>query len=399
MEVSFKKEIEDLIYILTCTLNDRELKIERIQEMDLNKIYELASTHSLAAMVALSLERAIPLPYKYDQAKKKALRKIALFDYERSRIFEAMDKQKIWYMPLKGIVLENYYPQFGMREMSDNDILCDYCRSKDVKQLMEQLGYSCDKYEERVDDYYTKPPLAFEMHRFLFDERENKLFFDYYKNIKNRLILVNNGRFEYKFSLEDFYIYQLAHEYKHYIHGGIGLRSLVDSFIFLKKYNKILNWSYIFDELKILNLSQFEENNRELVLSIFSDNKLTNVEKENLLYFVTSGTHGTQEHFLSNVVSKKLHGDDSPKSKRKYLIHRLFIQGSDLEKNYPFFAKHAILIPFLQVFRLFKAIFIKPKEVIMEYKSIKHFNYNKIDNQSENSRAYYKSNKRLWKNK
>lgn len=47
--------------------------------------------------------------------------------------------------------------------------------------------------------------------------------------------LLGDG-YEKHFSREDFYIYLVAHEYKHYFLGGTSLRSLADTYIYLKKY-------------------------------------------------------------------------------------------------------------------------------------------------------------------
>ena len=72
------------------------------------------------------------LPREFDQAKKKAIRKLSLFEIERSAVFGELEKAGIWYLPLKGIVLGEYYPKTAMREMSDNDIFCDPERIDDV---------------------------------------------------------------------------------------------------------------------------------------------------------------------------------------------------------------------------------------------------------------------------
>ena len=103
-------------------------------------------------------------------------------------------------MSLKGIILKDYYPKFGMREMSDNDILCDDCHMADVRRVMENLGFQCTVYDERVDDTYTKSPVVFEMHRFLFDERESETFYLYYKDIKEKLLQDDKDEYEFHFT-------------------------------------------------------------------------------------------------------------------------------------------------------------------------------------------------------
>ena len=76
----------------------------------------------LTAAVAFALEQVMPLPHAFDQAKKKAIRKLTLFEVERLTIAQAFEKARIWYLPLKGIMLKELYPKSAMRQMTDNDI-------------------------------------------------------------------------------------------------------------------------------------------------------------------------------------------------------------------------------------------------------------------------------------
>lgn len=170
----YTKEIDDLIYLLSCAVNETKPDSKRVDNMDLDAVYRLASFHSVISLTAFALEETIDLP--------------TVFDIERSRIYTQLDKKKIWHMSLKGIILKDYFPKLGMREMSDNGILCDDCHMADVRRIMENLGFQCKVYGERVDDTYTKSPMAFEMHRFLFDERESETFYLYYKDIKEKLL-------------------------------------------------------------------------------------------------------------------------------------------------------------------------------------------------------------------
>lgn len=373
VKTTYTKDIDDLIYLLSCSLLGTTPDIERVNEMDLNYLYQLASFHSLVAMISFSLERAIPLPTQFEQDKKKAMRKLALFDIERKKIFQRMDEEKIWHMSLKGSVLKDDYPKFGMREMVDNDILCDSGRMADVKAIMEELGYHCMEYEKRVDDAYAKSPLYFEMHRNLFEKREIESLYNYYKDIQAKLIPLNDDKLELCFSDEDFYVYMVAHDYKHYGFGGIGLRSLLDLFVFLRKRKDILDWEYISKELGCLGLSEFEQSHRGLAYAAFADKSLTEEEKESLLYYVTSGTHGTKDQSLANRLSKAMSDDDSASSKRHYLKRRIFLSGDDLKNRYPFFYQHKWLVPALHIYRLSKAVFVKPRTVMHEYKKVKGY--------------------------
>lgn len=370
----YTKEIDDLLYLLSCSVNEVDPDIERINHIDLDSVFDLALFHSVASTVSFAIERVIELPYRFDQIKKKTIRKLALFDIERNKILSCFDKERIWYLPLKGIILKDYYPKYGMREMSDNDILCDSSRMHDVRNIMECLGYTCEEFGEINHDVYSKHIITFEIHRSLFNENEYKEYGDYYKDIKSRVVCCNNS-YEYRFKTEDLYIYLLTHTYKHYYYGGTGIRSLIDTYVFLKRHSCELDWSYLNQELSSLSLIEFEEMNRELAQKAFSGSAMDDEEKQFLMYYVSSGTYGTGDHLWKNILSKNLSGDDSESAKRNYLFDRVFIHGEILKKRYPFFDRYKIFLPFLYIHRLMKAVFVKPKTVLAEYKRIKKFKF------------------------
>ncbi|MBQ3413161.1 MAG: nucleotidyltransferase family protein [Oscillospiraceae bacterium] len=166
-------------------------------------------------------------------------------------------------MPLKGSVLKDLYPIYGMRQMSDNDILIDSFREAEVKKVMEDLGFEAVSYGKGNHDVYHKQPVSnIEIHTSLFVPSHNKAIYEYYRSVEEKL-MPKEG-FERKFSDEDFYIYMIAHEYKHYTNSGTGIRSLLDVYVFLRKHEDDLDKNYIDSELKKLGLEIFENDNRDL---------------------------------------------------------------------------------------------------------------------------------------
>lgn len=360
----------DLIYLVTCAVNEEAPDIEVIKGMDLSEVYRLSQEHMLTAAAAFALEKAITLPHAFDQAKKKAIRKLTLFEIERAAITRELEKAGIWYLPLKGILLKNDYPKSAMREMTDNDILVDSTRMNDIRTIMEGLGYTCDGFEHLHHDVYSKPPtLEFEMHRSLFRKDTTPLFGKYYADISDKL---QRSGFACRLSDEDFYLYVLCHTYKHYIHGGTGLRSLLDLYVFLRAHPG-LNRGYLDAELQKLRIGEFEEKLRRLSDKVFTGRALTEQEQKDLDYLIASGYRGTLENMEYHRMASDLGGDDSKASKRRLLLKRFFISGEALEKNYPFFAKHRALYPILLIYRPIKGAITRPKGIWTEYKKIKHF--------------------------
>ena len=55
--------------------------------------------------------------------------------------------------------MKEWYPKLGMRQMSDNDILCDNRFPKEIKKMMFDLGFTCERYDDGHDDLHHSNPL------------------------------------------------------------------------------------------------------------------------------------------------------------------------------------------------------------------------------------------------
>ncbi len=362
----------DLIYLVSCAVNGAVPDKNRVENMDLAEVYRLSQVHMLTAAAAFALEKVMPLPRAFDQAKKKAIRKLALFEVERAAVTRELEKAGIWYLPLKGILLKKDYPKSAMRQMTDNDILVDSTKMAAIRQIMEGLGYTCKEYGMYHHDTYIKPPtMEFEMHHALFGNDKMPLFAEYYAGIFDKL--QRNG-YECKLRDEDFYLYVLCHNYKHYIQGGTGLRSLLDVYVFLRAHPG-LNRDYLGTELAKLQISDLEAKVRCLAHKLFSGAgaPLNAQEQKDLDYIIASGYRGTAENMEYNRMISDLGNDDSKAAKRRLLKRRVLISGKDLEKQYPFVAKHKSLYPLLLLYRPVKGVITHPKGIWTEYKKIKQF--------------------------
>ena len=371
---SSSKTARDLIYLVSCAVNEEKPNTDICREMDLEAVYYLAQFHSLTSAAAFALEKVTELPRAFDQAKKKAIHKLSHFDIERIKILAALEQKGVWYMPLKGILLKSFYPKAAMREMTDNDILFDPEKSDIVRAVMEELGYSCVMYDMYNHDVYEKPPtMEFEMHRTLFDLEKYPESAAYFDNIFDRLIKDSGNKFGYHMSDEDFYIYIICHMNKHYNNGGTGLRSLADVYLFNKARYDGMDKDYLSRELSALELTEFEQRIRELAYKLFCGEENEFTENEETMYFVQSGANGTNEHWKENRLSRSMGGEDTGKAKRKYLLKRVFISGDELKKNYPTVYKHKILYPLLFVYRPIKGAVTRPKGLIDEVRDVKKF--------------------------
>ena len=361
-----------LIYLLVCSINNIKPDENIVNKMDLEELYKYSKFHMVSASVYVALKSIGIENDKFNESLNKSIRNTILFDIERQKIFKEFEQNKIWYLPLKGIIIKDMYPQNGMREMSDNDILYDKSRQQDVKRIMEKNGYNTESIGVLHHDTYTKPPvLSFELHTALFGKASN--FSTYYRNIEQKLLKDKDNLYGYHFSDEEFYIYMALHEYKHYSNYGIGIRCLLDCYVYLKEKKDSLDWSYIKEQMEKLGIYDYEEKRRKISEKIFSSihfPELTNEEEKMLLYFLHSGVYGTRMQKIENELEKE-------KIKHKhnfkmyYILDRMFPSYKEMKMNYPKVCKCRILLPVAYFYRMLRNLIRYRDNINLELKQIK----------------------------
>lgn len=342
-----KEAYKNLIYLLSCAVNGITPDADKVQAMDLEQIYKSAKFHTVRAAVCIALERAGVQNQAFHQAYKKAVRKNIYLDMERTAILSAFEKQGIWYLPLKGSLLKDLYPENSMREMADNDVLYSADKQEQVRKIMLAHGYTAESVGKTHHDVYMKPPvLNFELHTVLFGENHAEALYQYYRDTKRLLCKDDDNRYGYHFSDEDFYIYMTAHEWKHFNGGGTGIRSLLDCYVYYTVKGHSLDWGYIAEQMKQLAIADFEQERRRLAVKVFSSDTLpdlTEQEQEMLMYYLTAGTYGTFE----NSIKKKL----KEQSKTGYILRQMFPNFNYMKRSVAFVKKYPLLYPAGIVYR------------------------------------------------
>lgn len=383
----------DMLYLVQCSINGLVPDLDRVTKMDLAKVYARSVCQSLEAMTYIALEslmKAHPSEKitdetqvlgKWKEAKNKAIRKTILMDAARAELFTYLEEKGIWHVALKGAVLCRMYPEYGMRQMSDNDILFDPAFRQEVHDWFIGHGYDVESFEKsNHDEYHKKPVYNFEMHVSLFGEGAYPKFAQYYSGLKGRLTQAPSKKFEYTMPDEDFYLYILAHEYKHYFYNGIKLRSLVDLFVY-HQARKDLNWEYLNDMLKKMGLFGFERIMKELSEKVFSIPQnmeaLTKREKRILESLIFSNTYGSRRSSwrIHTKKAQKAQKAVSLKSKGRYLIFRLFPDDIYMElwcQEYaPYIVQHTWLMPAAPIWRIVKRGTEKRKQVKAELERVR----------------------------
>lgn len=349
----YRAAMNDAAYLAGCAVRRETPDARRVAAMELGRLYEAAQTHMLCAAVGMALETAGVGDERFVRAVALAQRKAALLEADSAAVREKLDEAGIWHMPLKGSVLKELYPRFGMREMADVDILFDAPRAGDVREIMEGLGFQTDSFGCFHDDAYTKLPVShFEMHRTLFSEAAEPELHAYYADVRERLLPEEGSKYGLRFTDEDFYLYLIAHEYKHYTGGGTGLRSLLDVYVFLRA--KSLDEAYVAREAERLGIADFERKNRSLAFRLFDGEELTPEQRERLDYMICSGTFGTAENNANIQIAEK--------GRWGYFLSWLHPSREIMMESFPVLREKPALTPVFRVWRLIRAFVSKDRD-------------------------------------
>lgn len=371
----------DMLYLIQCGINSIVPDLERVAKMDLAKVYARSKSQSLEVLTFIALESliqsnpGIQIPdenqviAKWRDAKSKAVAKVLMMDAAREQLLAFLEEQGIWHVALKGIVLCHMYPKYGMRQMGDNDILFDSSFRQTVHDWFVEQGYEVESFQKLNHDVYLKKPIYnFEMHTALFQESEQPELAQYYLTIKERLIQKPGTAFEYDMKDEDFYLYIVAHEYKHYFDSGTGLRSLLDLYV-CDRMKTGMDRKYLDKELNKMGLLTFENQMKELALKVFAPESMSSLhidtlsekEQDILTELVSNSTYGTlQKRWDSQI--RKFQPDGKKISlgaKLRYLIHRIFPDRIHLEawchRHAPYFLRHQWIMPLAAIWRIIKS--------------------------------------------
>lgn len=228
---------QKLLEIIKSILNRQQSCACHMAPEDWKPVMVLAGRHKLSHLLGFALE-LFPKEELPDAAVCAEIRKNMLSTamvsnnqlYAAQQIQQCFEEKGIFNLLLKGISTRELYPDPDMRTMNDVDILCKPSQQNQIRKIMEQLGFT-NFQEGRLHDCYDRPPFVHvEMHRQMVAARSP--FSGYYQSIWKRCVPKTGCKYTCELSVTDGFVYNLVHLAEHLEEGGIGIRFLVDVYIF-----------------------------------------------------------------------------------------------------------------------------------------------------------------------
>lgn len=349
-----------LIALITSQLKKEKLNdvsIKAIEEGDINKIYRLSCMHNVTNLVYDAfIENHVDLPKEaLSQFKKEKLRlnlKSQRLIYDANEIFDVLEKECVYFLPLKGIVTKDFYTREDMRFFNDVDILI---KKEDEKRVDKILTEKCElKFYKSYQDertYLTPSGELIETHVDIVDgEKEYaKIFENIFAKCKSK----SGSRYRLEMSCEYLAVYNVVHLAKHFMQGGCGVRPLLDAFVIKEQTG--YDEKIVKNLLTEIGLDKFYDGVMSLVYCFFDERQYTQdllVMKD---FVLTGGNYGS--------LGNKALLDSVEKNKGASFFRKAFPSVSYLKGSYKSLEKSAFFYPFCLVHRWFSILFGKRKRL------------------------------------
>ena len=294
-----------------------------------------------------------------------------------TRIFECFDEAGIDYMPLKGTLLKGIYPKSEMRTMGDADILIRTEQYDKIKPVMLKLGYE-EQVESDHELIWHKGTVHIELHKRLIPSY-NKDYYEYFGDGWRLAKLCDAEGTRYGLKAEDELIYIFTHFAKHYRDAGIGIRHVLDIWVYKNAHEEI-DEEYIKNELQALKLYDFYVNVIKTLEVWFGG-----CEPDGMTDFVTaiifsSGVYGTREaQILSEAVKASKSLEKTRNVRAVKLIREIFLPYKAMCKKFPILRRAPILLPVMWVVRWVDALLFRRKNIAIKTHKLQTMTADKID--------------------
>lgn len=336
---------EVMMKLIKCAVTGTKIE-QKMSDDELAEIFETAYEHDLAHLVGYALKNSgLPdgseMESVYTNYMMAAVYRYEKINHELSVLCDALEKAKIPFMPLKGAVIRQYYPEPWMRTSCDIDVLV---HNEDleaaIEHLQRNLNYTGSSRGSHDVCMNSPSGVHVELHFDLVEEGRANNAIKILGKVWDTALLCEDSDYRYEMPDDFFYFYHIVHMAKHFEDGGCGIRPFMDILILdnmpdadIQKRDKLL------DKGKLLKFANVCRRVSRVWFEDECGDELTGYMQN---YILSGGSYGTT---YNRVAFNKKHGF------LQYMISRAFAPYSRLKRYYPILEKHAWLMPFMQVRR------------------------------------------------
>ena len=195
----------------------------------------LARYHDLTHLLALGLRNNGLLTLENGELEKEIFHAAFRFEqlnYELTSICRTLERAQVPFIPLKGSVLRQYYPEPWMRTSCDIDVLV---HEEDLdgatSALADALNYRIGEKSAHDIQIFTPSGQHIELHFNLIEDHRIKGASAILNRVWDAAVPCGGWTYQYEMPDELFYFYHIAHMAKHVENGGCGIRPFLDIWV------------------------------------------------------------------------------------------------------------------------------------------------------------------------
>jgi len=321
---------------------------------NIDALYRLSKSHDTEHLVADALSRQGLLSgdgeavKRFQKAQMLALLRYERINYDYREICRTLEDAGIEFLPLKGAIIRELYPQPWMRTSCDIDILVrEESLDAAIAVLCEKLSFKSDG-KKKIHDVSLFSPggVHLELHFSILEHSEQ--LDGVLSRVWDHTVAIDGHACERRMTNEFFMFHHLAHMAYHFTAGGCGVKPFVDL--------AVMKDRFVFDAQKLkalleeCGLVSFYESVLALTDVWFFGADSTELTERMQEYILQGGVYGTMENRVAVNQSKK-------GGKLRYMLGRIFVSTDHLTYSYPSLRGRKWLSPIYQVRRWFEIIF------------------------------------------
>lgn len=360
-----------LIELIANVICGKPTSFNELSDEKLEKVHTFAKKHDLSQFIGAALAKKEIAVSKtafqyYQNVMFTTVVRMQKISYEYDRACEALENAGIQFVPLKGAVIKNYYPEFWLRTSCDIDILV---HKNDLEKAIAAIN-SNNRFQVSKKHYHdvslmTADGIHIELHFSILEANSN--LDAVLKDVWAYTEPQENHKFLMRLTPEFFLFHIYAHTTYHFFKGGCGIKTIID--IFLLENNLQYNNDSLEVLLKKAKIKQFRQELKALSNVWFSNASHSEITPSIEKYIFSGGVYGSRKNSIMVRSTDQLYS--------RYVLRRIFVPYNILCSAYPILNKHKYLTPVFEVVRWVRFLFKGDyKAKINEVETFNSLSYN-----------------------
>lgn len=240
---------------LSLLTDARKNQTSREEQLNYETLYRLAHEHQVSPLIYNQIYAFHDFPVVLKENWKKEAIQMNYFQTIRTQrlllLYKEFLKANLKVLIVKGVILRSLYPQPENRTSNDEDLYIekkDFDKTKEI--LLNQNFFIVKESEDETTFFNQQSGLSIELHTALFSKESKaygrfQTFFD--QAFVQAIVHEIDGVPVYSLSHDLHFLFLFLHFTKHFLHGGVGIRQILDIVMYCEAYGQFIDWQRIYD--------------------------------------------------------------------------------------------------------------------------------------------------------